>query len=195
LKSTYVPSDAAGLFRTWCKPWWIAGGWAIDLFLGRVTRAHEDLDVAVLRRDQLALRAFLPAWDMHIGWGDGVTDPTPWSGTGPIDPSAPAIWCRAEASAEWAFEALLTDAVAEDCVFRDGLVKMPLSAIGRVSGDGISYLRPEIVLLFKAKHNGSKDQEDLANTITHLSIEDRAWLRQSLEMVHPGHPWIGMLVG
>jgi hypothetical protein len=26
-------------------PWWIAGGWALDLFVGRTTRAHEDMDV------------------------------------------------------------------------------------------------------------------------------------------------------
>jgi hypothetical protein len=33
------------------SPWWIAGGWALDLFIGDQTRAHEDLDVGILRRD------------------------------------------------------------------------------------------------------------------------------------------------
>ena len=28
-------------------PWWIAGGWAIDLYLGRQTRPHEDIDVLI----------------------------------------------------------------------------------------------------------------------------------------------------
>jgi hypothetical protein len=32
--------------------WWVAGGWAIDLFLGRQTRHHADTDVLVLYRDQ-----------------------------------------------------------------------------------------------------------------------------------------------
>ena len=30
------------------RPWMIAGGWAIDLFLRRVTREHEDVDIAIL---------------------------------------------------------------------------------------------------------------------------------------------------
>jgi len=37
-------------------PWWIAGGRALDMFLGHETRKHDDLEVAVLRRDQLAFR-------------------------------------------------------------------------------------------------------------------------------------------
>lgn len=31
--------------------WWVAGGWALDLHLGRQTRAHADVDVLVLRDD------------------------------------------------------------------------------------------------------------------------------------------------
>jgi hypothetical protein len=34
-------------------PWWIGGGWAIDLFVGSSPREHDDVDVVVLRRDQL----------------------------------------------------------------------------------------------------------------------------------------------
>ena len=35
---------------------WSNGGWALDLFLERVTRVHHDVDVVVDRADQLALR-------------------------------------------------------------------------------------------------------------------------------------------
>lgn len=34
------------------RPRWIAGGQAIDLFVGTSTRAHADVDVLLLRRDQ-----------------------------------------------------------------------------------------------------------------------------------------------
>jgi hypothetical protein len=37
-------------------PWCIGGGWAIDLWLGRVTRRHADVDVVILRRDQHTVR-------------------------------------------------------------------------------------------------------------------------------------------
>jgi Aminoglycoside-2''-adenylyltransferase len=47
------PPSLAGLgelLRDAPFPWWIAGGWAIDLFVARPTRAHHDLDVELLRR-------------------------------------------------------------------------------------------------------------------------------------------------
>jgi len=31
--------------------WCVAGGWAIDMFLGKQTRPHEDMEIVVLRRD------------------------------------------------------------------------------------------------------------------------------------------------
>jgi len=37
------------------RPWWVAGGWALDLFLGRRTRPHADLEISVLAADQRAL--------------------------------------------------------------------------------------------------------------------------------------------
>ena len=40
-------------------PWWIAGGWAIDLHLGRQTREHGDTDVVILRDDQLVVQQHL----------------------------------------------------------------------------------------------------------------------------------------
>jgi hypothetical protein len=44
--------DAMGGFA---RPWWIAGGWAADLFIGTVTRPHADLEISVLTSDQAAL--------------------------------------------------------------------------------------------------------------------------------------------
>ena len=49
------PDAAVELLRDLDVPWWIAGGWSLDLFLGYELRPHEDLDVAVLRRDHLRL--------------------------------------------------------------------------------------------------------------------------------------------
>ena len=36
--------------------WWIHGGWGDDALLGRETRAHDDLDLAVKRADVERLR-------------------------------------------------------------------------------------------------------------------------------------------
>src|SRR2546422_11418386 len=54
--------EVARLIRGFPRPWYIAGGWAIVLFLGRETREHDDIDVAILRNDQAELRTHLAAW-------------------------------------------------------------------------------------------------------------------------------------
>src|SRR5436309_9760576 len=54
--------EVARLMRGFPRPWYIAGGWAIDIFLGRETREHDDIDVSVLRNDQAKLRTHLAAW-------------------------------------------------------------------------------------------------------------------------------------
>ena len=41
------PEEAARLLDGVDAPWYVAGGWAIDLFLGGERRDHEDLEIAV----------------------------------------------------------------------------------------------------------------------------------------------------
>src|SRR5258708_39864763 len=50
------PLRVTALMSGFDKPWFVAGGWAIDLFLGRLRRQHKDLDFTIFRRDQLALQ-------------------------------------------------------------------------------------------------------------------------------------------
>jgi hypothetical protein len=51
--------------RGFPAPWCVAGGWALDLFLGRVTRTHADLELAVLREDQASLQGHLAGWSFE----------------------------------------------------------------------------------------------------------------------------------
>ncbi|WP_232836957.1 nucleotidyltransferase domain-containing protein [Lentzea terrae] len=48
------PAEVAGLFTG--VQWWVAGGYAIELAVGRPLRPHSDIDVLLLRRDQLAVQ-------------------------------------------------------------------------------------------------------------------------------------------
>ena len=43
-------------------PWWIAGGWALDLWMERESRFHQDVDIAILRGDQQKLYQSLSRW-------------------------------------------------------------------------------------------------------------------------------------
>ena len=45
----FDPSPLSSLMRSFHAPWWVVGGKALELWMGRPTRAHQDVDVAVLR--------------------------------------------------------------------------------------------------------------------------------------------------
>jgi hypothetical protein len=45
----FDPSPLSSLMCSFHAPWWVVGGKALELWMGRPTRAHQDVDVAVLR--------------------------------------------------------------------------------------------------------------------------------------------------
>ena len=52
------------------------------------------------------------------------------------------------------------------------------------------YLRPELVLLFKAKAARPKDWADLRATLPRLEPRAVSWLHGRLAETLPGHPWL-----
>jgi hypothetical protein len=190
MRSSHAPADAAALFDGLDGAWWIAGGWAIDLWLGRQTRPHVDLDVAILRTDQGRFWDRLVGWDLWLG---PDTELRPFEG--PIDVKAPdhAVWCRPDPASEWAFELLLNESAGDRWLFRrDPTVSLPIADIGGRTNEGVPFLAPEIVLLYKAKQRRPHDELDLAVTLPTLSDRQRTWLGGAIELVHPGHPWLAV---
>jgi hypothetical protein len=58
-----TPHESVVLLSAVRSLWWVAGGWALDLFLGKVTRAHKDLDIGIFRKDAAIVLAELPGWE------------------------------------------------------------------------------------------------------------------------------------
>lgn len=192
MRSTWLPQDAARYFAGLAAPWWVAGGHGLDLFLGRATREHEDLDIAILRRDQLAFQARLAGWDLHVGAGEGKLA-GPWRPGEETAKDRPAAWCRPSTKAPWAFELLLSDTEGDAWVFRrDARVRRPLASLG-VQVDGVPALAPEVILLFKAKAPRERDEMDFANALPALGEKRKEWLREALAAAHPGHAWLARL--
>jgi hypothetical protein len=52
------------VMRAYPRPWWVSGGWAIDLFIGRVTRDHCDVEVGTFLPDQDEVRRHLDGWEL-----------------------------------------------------------------------------------------------------------------------------------
>lgn len=183
-----MPAQAAQLFTSARFPWWISGGWALDLFLGHQSREHGDLDIAVLRRDQDRAAQLFSDWDLRVAARGRLRSlrPGEWLELGEND-----LWCRPTPSAPWVFQLVLTEGDQQRWVYRrDRRITRPLAEIGLRTREGIPYLAPELVLLFKATHPLAKDESDFANTIPHLNDAARHWLAGALTVTHPRHPWL-----
>jgi len=188
------PQDVATLLSSLSVPWWISGGWAIDLFLGRQTRDHADLDVQFLRHDQQVVRAAFAGWDVQAALPQPRSEDWPfrtWEQGDELDPRIHDIWCRPGAGEPWCVQLMLADSEDGDWLFRrDPRIRRPVATIGCWSDDGLPYLAPEIQLLYKAKvPSRAKDEADFLQVAPHLAPERRQWLRASLAAVCPGHPW------
>src|SRR6185312_4061224 len=61
-----VASRLGSLMEGFEAPWCVAGGWALDLFLGRATRDHGDVELAVFRQDQSLIHSQFPGWTLTV---------------------------------------------------------------------------------------------------------------------------------
>jgi hypothetical protein len=180
------PSAASSILAAVPSPWWIAGGWAIDLFVGRQTRSHGDLDVQVLRRDLDGVLAALPGWDIRVAKDGSLRELN-----GPLDADAFCLWCRPDPDGPWMLELLVADTSGDRWIFRrDPTISVPISEIGLVTPEGIPYLAPEIQLLFKAKAPRSEDEQDFENALPFLDAGRIRWLTSVMHTIEPSHQWI-----
>ena len=182
-----VQKVGALLGRLRCE-WYVCGGWALDLFLGRVTRAHKDVDVAVARRDQLEVQDYLRrrGWRLEKAAGGELS---PWAEGERLELPLHGVWCRNEAHDPAFFELLLNEVDDELFRFRrDQSVTLPRARMSFASSSGLPVLAPEVVLLYKSNSPGEY-AADFRAAAPSLSGESRAWLKGALAQVSPGHPW------
>ncbi len=168
--------------------WWaIAGGWAIDLWLGATTRAHHDVEVAVRREDQELVYSLFPSsWQLECidppgsGW-------RPWRDDEEIAP--PSFQTKARGPAI-EFDLFLESTEDDMWVFRrDGRVTRPLNEVRVATPLGIPVVAPEIQLLYMAKSAEPKNQHDFEVARPALTFEAADWLSRSLALNLPDHRW------
>ncbi|WP_154402679.1 nucleotidyltransferase domain-containing protein [Nocardioides speluncae] len=188
LTPTQVAAELAGFDR----PWWVVGGWAIEAATG-YQREHEDTDISLLSSDVPAFVEFLKGrWHVWNNVG-GVLHPLGdrWP---TVDEPASQLWLRADATSPWVLDVPLTPADNG----RWSNKRLPdhvadVSDVTWMADDGIRYLAPEIVLLFKSSLARPKDEPDFEATLAVLSPDRRAWLRAAIEDLTPRHPWLERL--
>ena len=186
------PAEVAAELDGFDRPWWVIGGWAIEAASG-YRREHEDLDISILSSDVAAFVEHLSGrW--HV-WNDvgGVLRPLGGRRPGVEEPRG-QLWLRRNATSPWVLDLSITPAV--DGRWSNKLVVghvADLDDVTWIDEAGLRYLRPEIVLLFKAARRRAKDEADLAATLPVLSPEGRAWLRSALTGIDLEHPWLARL--
>ena len=178
-------------------PWCVAGGWALDLFAGHQQRPHEDLEIALpaARFDEVVdrlndCRLFVPdEGRLHALFGrpellershqTWVEHDGRWRLDVMREPSEPGP----DGRAQWVCR-------------RDADLRLPYAEVIRRDRAGVPYLRPDLVLLFKAKALRDKDQDDFDRTAPTLTADERRHLAGRIASVHARtHPWVAALQG
>jgi hypothetical protein len=195
----------ADLMSTFRPTWCLCGGWAVDAWLGRQTRDHEDVDIAVVVQDQRALFEHLAGWQLvaHDPQVDGDTS-EPWDGRplglpghihGRID-TGEGLPDRVDAASRQGFslDIQLNDRSGDDWILsHDPRIAVPLRRCVRPSGWGLPTLVAEVVLFYKAGQPRSQDEADFLALLPHRTEDQRRWLWEAIGRAHPGHPWLARL--
>lgn len=186
--------QAVKLFADYDRPWAVCGGWAVDLYLGRVTRTHKDVDFVVFQSDQLLIQEYLSSrgWRLEKAFDGKVV---PWQMGEWINLPVHIIWCKNPNCSPDFVELLFDEADEANFYFRrDPSITLPLEKMIVSSASGIPILAPEIVLLYKSAL--AEDQsyaEDFRNLLPALHSEARNWFADALEKMYPGHIWLKSL--
>jgi Aminoglycoside-2''-adenylyltransferase len=183
------PEPVAELLTAVEAPWYVAAGWAIDLFLGGEHREHEDLEIAVpnARFDEVV--DVLAGLEIFVI--TGPHEATPLAEARDRLGETHQSWVREPATGLWRFDVFREPSDRDTWLCRrDESIRLPYEEVIEWTDDGIPYGRPEIVLLFKAKHTRDRDQADFEAVVPRLEPERRRWLAEALERVHPGHRWL-----
>jgi hypothetical protein len=185
------PEQAAERLAGVDVPWAIAAGWAIDLFVGLDRRDHEDLEVVVPASSFPEVARALAELEFFVV-GQAVVEPVDEAG-GLFDEHH-QTWGLDRSANCWRIDVFREPAEGDTWICRrDERIRLPYSEVVEHTPNGIPFVRPEVVLLFKAKSARPKDEADLAAVLPRLDSTRRRRLHDWIALVHPGHFWLGDL--
>jgi hypothetical protein len=184
----WEPEAAATRLAGVEAPWYVAAGWAIDLFLGRRRRDHEDLELGVPADRFEEVVAVLGELDFHVVTRGRVE---PLADAGDLMETTHQTWGLDRSANVWRVDLFREPSAGGEWVCRrDDSIRLPYADLIEHTAAGIPYARPEVVLLFKAKDARPKDESDLAAVLPQLNVERKHLLAEWISRVHPGHFWL-----
>ncbi len=204
----------AELMSTFPSDWFLCGGWAVDSWLGRITRDHGDLDITVFGDAADALFKHLAGWQLvaHDEGQGGGSSSEEWNGRPLTTPAH--LHCRAPdqrgeipedgiltTEMGWWLEVEINPREHGEWVLRDEpRITMPLDRCAATSPWGLPTALPEVLLFFKGTaYEGTRhylrprDHVDFERLFPVLTTGQRDWLQKSISLVDADHPWLGLL--
>ncbi len=191
--AAWRPEEIACLLANVQTPWYVAGGWAIDLFLGGQRRDHEDLEIAVPYDRFHELAPVLAGYEVFLIGGQ-PRRAWPLEQAGAASEPEHQARVRDPASGLWRFGIFRERYDGNTWLCRrDARIRLSYDRVVAYTSDGLPYARPEIALLFKGKAPRPKDDDDFAAALPHLTPAARRWLATALALVYPDHRWLADL--
>jgi hypothetical protein len=185
----WTPEEIASRLSGTDARWYVVAGWALDLFAGRQSRPHRDTDIGVPSESFPVIRESFAEYDFDV-----VDSGRRWPLASDVFASTFQTWLRDPETGSYHLDVFRDPHDGSEWLCRrDESIRMPYTELIRYSATGIPYMTPEVVLLFKAKGLREKDQLDFDATLPRLSAPQVDWLRVNLQLIHPGHVWIGRL--
>ncbi|MFT3824314.1 MAG: hypothetical protein QM731_10355 [Chitinophagaceae bacterium] len=174
-----LPQEVMKLFEQVDFPWWIAGGYAIDHFVGRPVRTHDNINVLVMRKDLQQIRESLTGWDCRAVDRSGFL--IPWSEGEALTDTTRVVWCREQQESPWQLQLMLDEGNSDNWYSRRcEAVTKPVGELGVFDNSGIPFLVPEVQLFYKSKSPREKDEMDFDAALPLMDAPQRAWLSDAI---------------
>jgi hypothetical protein len=172
--------------------WALAGGYAVEQFVGTPFRPHSDIDIAIFRDEQRAVQTHLDGWQLYAADPPGTL--RAWSRGEFLPVGIHDIWGhRADANA-WEMQLMLVEADSDEWVSRrDVRIRGKRTALFEVY-NGLPCVRIDVQLMYKAKAPRAKDEQDFAACLPRMTTVEMHRLPDNLQLLYPdGHPWLTAL--
>lgn len=158
--------------------WYLAGGIALDEFLGRKTRDHEDIDILVNFKYLERILDYFNSYKVYTARNSSLS----LSALNNIK-STDSLWITKDENESFIIEILLFEEEAGHWIYkRDNAVRKKIEDIYFDKND-MKIIQPEIQLLYKMNSSNvrEKDLYDYHNVYPVLEERQKAWLDSVLK--------------
>ncbi len=188
LSVTEVVTRFANAPLRWC----LAGGCAVEQFLGFPIREHSDIDIVIFRDEQRQAQRWLKGWRLYAADPPGTL--RPWLEGEALPFGIHDIWGHQQGSTAWQLQIMLAEVERNEWVSRrDPRIRGRRDDLIAIY-NGVPCVRIDVQLLYKAKQPRPKDELDFQASLPRLSVDEKQWLKDKLCLLHPsGHPWLDTL--